>query len=167
VAFPRNSNPKFQEFQPEMSCAPGLWVAPSRFHMRLPSGKDCTLEWFRNCTAFSTACFCTTTSPLPPCCCCCCHLHPSCHLQTSLLLPLFLLLQLLGEPPGVFAGWYSTALGSQLSQTTPLTVLLFAPYPQPCRASDKEQIKSLVECPINVHKNTVKTHEFGGGCIFI
>jgi len=38
-----------------------------------------------------------------------------------------------------------------LSQAPPLTVLLFAPYPQPCRASDKEQIKSLAEHPINVH----------------
>jgi len=49
-----------------------------------------------------------------------------------------------------------------LSQASPLTVILFAPYPQPCRASDKEQIKSLVERPINVHENSVKTHEFGG-----
>jgi len=32
----------------------------------------------------------------------------------------------------------------------------------PCRASDKEQIKSLAEHPINVHENTVKTHEFSG-----
>jgi len=55
-----------------------------------------------------------------------------------------------------------------LLQASPLTVLLFAPYPQPCRASDKEQIKALVEHPINVHENTVKTHEFGGvGCISI
>jgi len=76
--------------------------------MCLPSGEDCTLGWFRNCTAFSTASFCTTTSlPFaPPPCCCCCHLHPSCCLRTSLLLPLFLLLlllllhhHLLGEPP--------------------------------------------------------------------
>jgi len=47
-----------------------------------------------------------------------------------------------------------------MSQATILMVLLFAPYPQPCR--DKEQIKSLVEHPINVHEYTVKTHEFGG-----
>jgi len=39
----------------------------------------------------------------------------------------------------------------KVSQASPLTVLLFAPYPQPCGASDKEQIKALVECPINVH----------------
>jgi len=38
-------------------------------------------------------------------------------------------------------------------QASPLTVLLFAPYPQPCGASDKEQKKALVERPINVHEN--------------
>jgi len=39
-----------------------------------------------------------------------------------------------------------------LSQASNLTVLLFALYPQPCGASDKEQKKALVECPINVHE---------------
>jgi len=32
----------------------------------------------------------------------------------------------------------------------------------PFWASDKEQIKSLVEHPINVHENPIKTHEFSG-----
>jgi len=53
-------------------------------------------------------------------------------------------------------------LKEHMLQATILMVLLFAPYPQPCRASDKEQIKSLAEYPINVHEYTVKTHEFGG-----
>jgi len=52
--------------------------------------------------------------------------------------------------------------GPLLSQASILTVLLFAPYPQPCGASDKEQKKALVEHPINVHEYTVKTHEFSG-----
>jgi len=32
----------------------------------------------------------------------------------------------------------------------------------PFWASDKEQKKALVECPINVHENPIKPHEFGG-----
>jgi len=45
----------------------------------------------------------------------------------------------------------SILLMGKISQATLLTVLLFAPYPQPCGASDKEQKKALVEYPINVH----------------
>jgi len=44
------------------------------------------------------------------------------------------------------------ASNSLLSQASLLTVLLFAPYPQPCGASDKEQKKALIERPINVHE---------------
>jgi len=50
-----------------------------------------------------------------------------------------------------------------LLQASPLTVLLFAPYSQPLSGPQtRSKKKALVECPINVHENTVKTREFSG-----
>jgi len=63
-----------------------------------------------------------------------------------------------------FTGFLPINFLAKVSQASILTMLLFAPYPQPLSGPQtrSKKKKSLVECPKNVHENTIKTHEFSG-----